>query len=416
MNKNIRNILTVMAGEGLWGLQAGMVSSATVLPLLLRRLGASTWVMGLIPILEGGLIGMLQLLGWFIFRNRESRKRQLILWHYFFVIPFILFIGLVVIVAPHLASELAVLCLLVSFACTNAGIGVIAAVWMDWLAEVFHREVRGTALGIGFFSSAFLGIIGGLVSGVLLKKYDRLSIFSVLYIVAGLIAIISLSIFWLIDDKHIQNNNFVTADWRMLRGYITYLFASRSFLSVVVWKILSSIPACVIPFVAVYYCSTSGGALTESTVVSCGAGLSAGVAVGHLILGRLGDIKGHRSGALIGTVSQVFMCLMLLFMRGVTGCSLVYVSAGVSFSSLFLSYLNLLIDIVPENGRVVYLSVASLAISIVTLAIPAIAGTIAQMYGVRVLFVLALLFSFMALAWIIMFVEEPRKKTINPQC
>lgn len=408
--RDVRNILTVVAGEGLWGLQAGMVSPATVLALLLRRLYVSTWMIGLIPILEGGLIGMLQLLGWFIFRERQSRKRQLILWHYFCVIPFILIMGVIIMLTHRLGEWGTVGGLLLSFACTNAGIGVIAAVWMDWMADVFHQKIRGTALGASFFGSASLGIIGGLVSGELLREYDRLYIFSVLYIVAGIIAIISLSIFWFVDDKHVEDDSSVQPDWQVLKQHIRRLFVSRTFLCLITWKILASVAACVIPFVAVYYCSTAGGLLRDSTVVSCGAALPAGVAIAHLILGRLGDIKGHRLRILIGSVAEVFMCLILLFVLGVIGCILVYLSAGISFSSLFLSYLNLLIDIVPECGRVVYLSVASLTIALITLLFPVIAGVIAQRWGVKMLFGIVLLFSITALLWIILLVEEPRRE------
>lgn len=260
-----------------------------------------------------------------------------------------------------------------------------------------------------FFCSASLGIVGGLVSGALLKKYDNLYIFSVLYIIAGVIAIISLSAFWFVDDKHVQNDSSGQPDWQELKQHIRRLFVSRPFLCLIAWKILASVAACVIPFVAMYYCSAAGGLLRDSTVVSCGAALSAGVAIAHLTLGRLGDMKGHRLRILIGSVAEVFMCLILLFVRGVAGCVLVYLSAGISFSSLFLSYLNLLIDTVPERGRVVYLSIASLTIALISLMFPAVAGVIAQTWGVKMLFVIVLLFSITALSWIVLFIEEPRK-------
>ena len=152
-----RNAKLTAAGEGLWGFQTNLIATATVLTVLLKSYGAGPRMIGAVAAIESGAILLPQLFGAYMFTSRKYYKRNVILWHYIFMLPFLLLMGLATLSAPRVSPHVYRWIMMIGLGCFSAGVGIVLATWMDWMAEIFHVSIRGTVLGAAMFTSAFAG-------------------------------------------------------------------------------------------------------------------------------------------------------------------------------------------------------------------------------------------------------------------
>ena len=93
MRVTTRNAIVHVVGESIWGLQAAMVSSATVLAVLLKTAGAGDAMIGSIASIELVATTVPQIFGVWLFTSRRRLKRNLILWHVRFMSPWLFLMG-----------------------------------------------------------------------------------------------------------------------------------------------------------------------------------------------------------------------------------------------------------------------------------------------------------------------------------
>jgi MFS family permease len=133
------------------------------------------------------------------------------------------------------------------------------------------------------------------------------------------------------------------------------------------------------------------------------------MAVGNLLLGRLGDARGHLPGIAIGYGAQIVALIVLLTTRGVGGCILAYLAAGFCSSGTWVSHTNMVIEACPHDYRTVHIAAANMVMGLSGFAVPLIAGAVAGAWGLRLLFMLNVCFSVAALVWVLARVRDPRR-------
>ena len=134
-----------------------------------------------------------------------------------------------------------------------------------------------------------------------------------------------------------------------------------------------------------------------------------GMAVGNLVLGRMGDRWGHRIGILAGTGVQVAALGVLLAVPGVAGCIGSYWLAGLGTPGVWTSHTNLVLETCPHDLRVAHISAASLVVGVFAVFLPVLAGQAATRWGLTALFAASAVVSVFAFAWIAGFVRDPRR-------
>ena len=159
------------------------------------------------------------------------------------------------------------------------------------------------------------------------------------------------------------------------------------------------------PFVAVHF---AAGGLTDAVIIQAGAALTVGSAVGCVVLGRLGDVRGHRLGAIIGVAAQVGALLALLLIPGLVGCLSVFICAGLTNAGLTVSHNNVILETCPHDDRVSHLVALNLIGGIVGVGVPFITGPVVAAWGSPVLFMMSLALSVAGLLWLCVAVREPR--------
>ncbi|MEK7411935.1 MAG: MFS transporter, partial [Planctomycetota bacterium] len=394
-------------GEALWGLQANLIVSGTVLALLLQHFGASATAIGAIVAIDMGCGLLPQVFGPFIFISNRHRKRQMVVWHFVAMIPFL---GVIAGIAHFGHGAWVVPAILVSWACFVGAIGLVVPVWIDWLARLFDKDVRGTLMGLGWGASAGLGIVGALFASWLMHLLPEPQVFGVLYALAAVLAYVSIGIFLFIDDPAATSDAPEPPRPRPSDLLVSFRasLAEKNFRSLLVGRALASAGFAIAPFIALHYASTAGGGLSGASIVAAGAAGTLGTAIGCLTLGRLGDRRGHRPGVLIGLYAQIAALICLLLIPGMLGILLVFLGAGISGASVVIAHNNMLLESCPHDDRVAHIIVGNLVAGAVGLLVPLVSGTVVDQWGYMPLFTGSLVISLAGLFWVLLRVQDPR--------
>lgn len=415
---DLRNIILSTIGESLWGLNAALVSSVTVLPMLLRRFNAGDEYIGAIQAIETGGVLVPQIVGAYIFHSRKKLKNHLVVWHYITMIPFLFCMAGVVFFSSLFSAQAVWICLLGFFALFMISMGIVSAAWLDWVAHIFRVEIRGTAMGLGFGGAAIAGVFGGMISSWLIGDYlaenpGGNNVFGLLYLLAGGLAMLSILMFALMHDpgqfQPVDSPRLTTV---RLMSRIRTSLRDPNYRQFLVGRLIAVSGFCMMPLVAVYYKSDIGGRLAVSTIVMCGVAMTAGQAISSLLLGKLGDRLGHRLGVFIGACAQVVALGCAIVMPGVAGCAVVYLFAGIVAGSTLVSHLNMMFETCPHRSRIAHLTAGNLIVGVGAIIAPLCGGWVAAHLGVRLLFWICLGLSVAAVAWIGLFVREPRTMTV----
>jgi MFS family permease len=398
--RDLHNAVFNIAGESLWGLQGGLITSATVLVVILRHFGAGAAMIGSITSIETCALLFPQIVGLYLFRSRARRKAEIITYHYIAIIPPFFLIAWILHASPYLSLATVRAAVLACWGLEFITSGIVTAVWMDWIAGLFGRRFRGSVMGVSFCASSILGTAGGLFSGWVISHGNSAHTFSSLYVWAGVIATASITTFWFIDDPGSDvNGSLPHPKLSLILGNFRESLADRDFRAFLVGRILASSGFCILPLVGNYFSSAHGGAIEPGTLVRCGTAIAVGTALAELWLGRLGDRFGHRVGLICGIGAQVAALAILLLMHGVPACLLVYFLAG-----------NMVFETCPHENRGAHITLANLVIGGFTALTPIVAGVAAAHWGSHAVFAASLLLSVCALAWFLLRVREPRKR------
>ncbi len=409
-----RNTLTLTVAESFWGFNAAAVAPATVLTTLLRRYGATAAFLGAIPALEFGGILLPQVIGTLFFHQRQTLKRRIIIWHVVGILPCLFMLAAVCAAAPGMPAVVVRWLLLSFFGLFACSIGVVAAAWTDWLGHLFPARMRGRALGIALCASSLCGAVGAVLSGRILAADQSPRTYALLYVMAGIAAILSVSCMVFLKDEPAP---LPTAPEHVPRALLRQLlrsFRDWQYVCLLIGRVLMIAGLSLMPFVAVYFTSTAGGGLSDATVVSCGAAMTIGAALCSLATGWVGDHIGHKSSILVSISAQCAAALLLTCAHGRLICLVVYACIGAASAGGYLSSLNLVIDSCRHDARLAHITAANVVVGVAAMGIPLLGGWYAQVYGVAALFRVCLCASVAALLWCALVLRDPRVDAGRP--
>jgi predicted MFS family arabinose efflux permease len=316
--------------------------------------------------------------------------------------------ALLALLVPHLPEAVFRIGMVICFAGYMLTTGVVAAVWFEWLAQLFKPAIRGTVFGVCWCLSSLLAAGGGLLAGHLIKAFPGHGVFSFLYFLGG---VISLSV-WIplvfLDEQNLPKPEKEENQPSGLRRRFQGILSDPEFKKFLIARLLATSGFCIVPFIALNYASSAGGGLSEGTLVSCGVAITAATALTNLILGRLGDKRGHRIGLMVGVCMQIVTLVIMLTTQGFWSCILTYAGAGVYLGSGAISHYNMLIEYCPDDNPLGHIMIGNVIIGIGVLISSVLAGIVASQWGLKVLFTLSLALSIFALVWLAALVKDPR--------
>lgn len=419
------------------------MASGTVLPVLLYQLGMTKAVVGLIGAIESLGGNLFQIVGLRVFRRRRGLKFGLIAWHLVMIVPIPGLMALLLLASGRLSPGVVAAGLLIAWALFWASLGVAIGCWIDWLGHVFPPRIRGIALGLLGAAAALANVAAALVASWLVGLDSSVAGYARHYALATLLTGVSMVAFWYVrdpvedqphDEADLPPNTSIegggqqetaapspspgtgsdaaavsSVDWTAIAAAMASSLRDPPFRNFLVGRTLGAMGLAFVPFVTIHYLSPLGGNLSEKFVVGSGAAAALGTAAGNLVLGRLGDRRGHRLGLILAIVAQCAALVVAILVPGAYGCLGAFALAGMAIGGVNVSGLNLLLETCPHAQRQAHIIAGNLALAGPSGLAPLLAGLVGDRFGSRAIFALCLLSSLAGIVWLMLRFVEPRR-------
>jgi MFS family permease len=405
-----RNIIGNTVGEGLWGLGWNMAAPLTVLPILIRSLGGGSFEVGVLAALLSAGALLPQLLGSLILQTGSGKKRFLVWFHVFAVAPPWLLMGLVMLFLSDSRPVLARFLLIGLISFSVFAIGFIIPVWLDWVAGIFRKKIRGLAFGLSNSASAAGGTAAALVAAYVTGRLPSPTSYTVLFLIAFVILLCSMFVFSFIRITGAPPPP--TLSVRDIFGRFKSSLSSINFRRYLVARSFVAFGAASVSFFAVHYLSEDGGEVSSQTVIGLGALIMVSQALFSTLMGRLGDRIGHRVGVMIGVAAQSISILIVVLAPGPVSCGIAFSLAGIGFAAAVVSHHNFLFETCPHDSRTAHITVANLVLAPVMTFAPLAVGKAIELFGTVAVFGVCLIPTALGFLWLAGLVRDPG--TLSP--
>lgn len=197
-----RNTIGISSVEFFWGLGMPVVIESTFLQLFLRNLGASSFLIGLIPTLFSGGVALFSLFSGRLTGHIERKRPAVIAVHVAAALPVLAF-GILLAITGYDPSIIFVF--FCCYALFSIGIGFILPVWQNYLVKIFTEQRSISALAVMWTSQSVAKIIS---SYLLLRIVERYSFSaagsSLIFTAIGLLFLVG-SFLFLITREQIES-------------------------------------------------------------------------------------------------------------------------------------------------------------------------------------------------------------------
>ena len=410
ISKEKLNISCNAIGEGGWALGAGLGSALTVLPLLIIRLGGSSIEVGLIAAIWAACQLFPQIFSSILLQRGVGRKWFILIYHWIvFTAPWLGMAAVVFWLSSSNPLATRVLLLLL-FALFTMGMGFILPVWQDWVANLFHPETRGRAFAWSNFALAIGASLAAWIAGQTTAAIAFPGNYAILFLGSGVIVALCMIMWIPVHEIEVPKHLQSLSPRQILKRFALSL-GERNFRSYLISRILLTAGSGPLCFLAIYYNKTGpdgGGGLTEKTIITLGIAVTTGQIIGGWVMGHIGDRIGHKSGAIIGTASQVIGLAIAILVPGTLSCAIAFAMIGVGMASSWISHVNLLFETCPHDCRTAHITVSNMVLAPFTAIIPIMTGRAIDIWSFNKTATFCLVPTVIALFWILIIVREPR--------
>lgn len=380
-----RNFRLGVVNGVLFTLVEALTDATLVLALLVRDLGGSQALVGLLTSLKNGGWLLPQLL---VAGRIEGMPRKLPLYRrsaLFRVIAFLV-LTVVVFLANPLGPALTLLLLFVTYAIYNLTGGSSSLAFQDIVAKSIPPRRRGSFFSYRQLYGGLLAfLVGGPLVRIALQQNGVLAFpanYGLLFVVALIVLALSLLSFSLIDEPPLERPATRHSLKETLLATPHLFRADLDFRRFIAARLLGRVGAIADPFYIVYAREALGIAPRYVGVYLAVRVLTA--ALSNLYWGRVADLQGNRrlmvlTGALSILVPLAALLLPLLFAPGSTflawSFGLVFLLIGLSIDGSAMAGTTYLLEIAPEGERPTYCGIANTALGAATF-LPVLGGAL----------------------------------------
>jgi len=372
-----RALITAAIAWGVFGSAwASMISGAPFVTFAREKLGASTFMFGLlcsVPFL--GVIAQLPSAYW-VERTRRRRllfliagTGQRLIWFAVAALPWVI---------PAAQPELRVWAFL-GLVLIGSSLGQAGApAWLSWLADMVPENIRGRYLGNRAALATTTAVLVSAVVAYVIDRSSTFTTFTIIFSVAALVGLGDIELFWTIREPPMPPHegppwrlrDIILAPLRNLpfRGYLLYAL-SESFMFGIAGPFFWLIG---LEFLDI-------GNLWSNVYVMLIPMIF--TAVGLPFWGRMCDRFGSRPLVTLGTVMSIIfpVCWVLATpSRYHTLLATASIVGGFFGAAIQVGDMNMLFALTPRRTRSAYLAAIALAASLGWAIAPALSGALAQ--------------------------------------
>ncbi len=200
MKQFVRNTAGISSVEFFWGMGMPVLIESTFLQIFLKSLGASYFLIGLLPVFLGISIPVFSLFSAYISSRLQSKRTSVVLYHMAAAFPVALF-GLYLLI--FLPEEGVLQLFILVYLLFSIGIGFTLPAWQSYLVSLFTHKDSLKALSIMYIVQSCSKLIGSFVIYKAVARY-ALSIHgaALVFTFGGVILFLGALLFFITKEQY----------------------------------------------------------------------------------------------------------------------------------------------------------------------------------------------------------------------
>ncbi len=201
----LRNVIGISGTEFLWGFGTPVMFESTFIQLFLRNLGASSFLVGLVPALFFVGLSVFALFAGYFTSHLPRKRTVVILTHlYSGVIPLIF--GLLLFFMDQVT--LIILIFFISYALFSISIGFTAPIWQNYLVKIFSEKKAFSGISIMMISQSMAKLVSSFLVAKIVSRYSfSTASCGVIFTAVGMFFIAGAFMFLLTKEIADENEN-----------------------------------------------------------------------------------------------------------------------------------------------------------------------------------------------------------------
>jgi MFS family permease len=401
-----RNFFANFFDAGFWFFGDSFVAAYTILPVFMSTLTDSPIIIGMMPALADA--------GWFLpqlffARYLEGKNRRLPIVLKLGIldrIPF-LFLAFGTLLIPRVGKNIAIGLFITIILFKTFTSGLMALPWQELIATVIPVSHRGRYWGYSLIFGKFTGILGSVVTGVMLSNVAYPLNYAYMFTLGFCAVAISYIFLRLNVEPEIERASSSAQSglktWEKMKvilkkdsNFRIYL-VNRGFVFMG-WMGMG--------FISVYGISKYNLPLSYSAIFT--GILFFFQIIGFATWGNFGDKNGYKRVIEYSNLIFLLGLIILLLVQTEWGIYLAFGTLSLAYSGEYIADQNIAMEFGNENDRPTYIGMSKTLTGPVLLMGPIIGGGIVRFFGYQSMYLISLIFSSIAFLIIKFLVAEPR--------
>lgn len=400
-----RNFLANLFDGAIYSFGMSFISTSTVLPVLVKRLGGSNLVVGLVPVVWIIGFNFPQIIIANYAGSLTYKKPLLLKTAFIQRVPWLLLGLSTLFLVEKVNVDLALLIFFVGFASAAVAGSVNLPGWFDLISKLTPLNIRGRLFAYRTLLGSVMGIIGGWSVRMILDTFSFPLNFSLLFFLA--FSLMMISYLFLLQLKEEEPSPYkVHQNYRIFIRQLPVIIKTqknfRNFLIGDALLISALMADAFYTIAAIQRFHLSDGYAGQFLMV-----VMISMILGNIFFGYLADHVGHRLNLIWAALSIVGACLLALWSPSVAIYKLVFIFTAFTISLIQISRLTIIAELSGENERPTYIALTNLLTSPFILS-GIIGGWLADRYDYNIVFILSAILAGMAALWFVVMVDEPR--------
>jgi MFS family permease len=382
-----------------------MVSSQTVLPALVTRLGGGTVAIG--------ALGVITTVGVYLPQIFASRYGQTLEWKKPFVVGYglaqrvtILAMTLMIFFVAGSSPLTALALFLILYSINQIFVGLCSPVWFDFYAKLTPLRRRGRLTGARNSLAGTMAFFCGFLLTGILTGFDFPINYGVAFLIATAFQTVSIVLQWKLVEEYpspVTPRMGLSEYLRHLSEEISVNHEFRRFLVASVFLVVAATP---VSFYTVY--ALEHFQAGELMVGAYTLAMVGGQIIGALGNGWLSDRFGNKTALISASAALLVASVLALVVPSLSWFLVVFVLLGLYTGSELMTRYNLVVEYGPPEKRSLYVGLMNTVLAPFYCSSLA-GGVLIAWFGYTALFISGAVCSLTGIAFLVWLVRDPRR-------